>query len=78
MAAPVCRTCIWWMSDPPSALEKRLGPQFGECRRNAPRLQLSRHTDDCSSVWPPTSADDWCGEHRPDLQATLPMERSYA
>lgn len=76
--AQTCRNCVWWRADGATALEKRVGAEFGECRRSAPRLKLSRHTDDTESVWPPTMADDWCGEHRPDMQSSLPLENSDA
>lgn len=72
----ICRTCIWWRAEPPTALGKRVGAEFGECRRHAPRLKMSRHSDETESVWPPTLADDWCGEFKPDLQTRIPLEAS--
>lgn len=70
----LCRTCIWWKEDVSQPLKRRLGPVFGECRRQSPRVQLSRHSDDAASIWPPTEAGDWCGEHTPDLQSKLALE----
>ena len=45
------------------------GP-FGECRRNAPAVDLlpyteRRDTHQPVAVWPATSAKDWCGQHEP-------------
>ncbi|MBB3771569.1 hypothetical protein FHS55_002168 [Angulomicrobium tetraedrale] len=77
MATPTCRTCIFWQPDVVQPLKGALGNSDGDCRRNSPRLRFPRHSEDAvSSAWPPTAADDWCGEHRPDFQGHLPMEAS--
>lgn len=74
--AHTCRTCIWWKPAEQQPMKGKLGLQWGDCRRQSPRLQLARYSDERSSAWPPTSVDDWCGEHRPELQSTLPLEAS--
>jgi len=64
-----CRGCLFWKPNyEPNA--ERQAP-YGECRRHAPRIKFDRFDNDArSSVWPPTDAGDWCGEHRPK---TLPL-----
>ena len=72
MAEFTCSNCCFWKPYQTPA-SKPVRPTDGNCRRHAPRLQFSRHTDDTSSVWPPTGAEDWCGDHR---HANLPLPLS--
>lgn len=69
-----CENCAFWRQDDPPKSRERTRALFGECRRSAPRLKFDRYDGDTtSSVWPPTSQGDWCGEFRPtDMQ--LPLE----
>jgi hypothetical protein len=62
----VCGNCIWFSS----------GSVYGdgECRRNTPRLKLSRHSDEVGAAWPVVESDAWCGEHRPQPQREMALE----
>jgi len=66
-----CRNCCFWKADPVLGPSSERQPTDSECRRHAPRLKFDRFDSDMtSSTWPPTSAGDWCGEHRP---TSLPL-----
>jgi hypothetical protein len=62
---PTCSTCPFWAKYP-----DRPGDTFdmGDCRRHAPTMIAVRAEDprdpaDFSSLFPYTTADEWCGEH---------------
>ena len=44
----------------------------GECRRYAPKPAAEAEFDDW--VWPPTLAEDWCGEFKPMV---VPVEEAH-
>jgi len=41
----------------------RLAPEYGQCRRNAPRPTVSPNWE-----WPLIPDGDWCGEFRPKAE----------
>lgn len=60
-----CAKCIFYYN---------LDAEEGECRKSAPRLRFARDGNADEAVWPPVSANDWCGEFTPDLQIDLPLD----
>lgn len=58
---PTCATCRWWET------ESSCPGAFGECRRHSPLRSEDREGVRAYPypVWPPTSSQDWCGEHAP-------------
>lgn len=59
-----CHDCAWWEQthELPST-PTMAGVTIGRCRAAAPRT-----TPGGLTVWPQTTADDWCGQH-PHLAA---------
>lgn len=64
---PTCASCRWWETESSSC-----PGVFGECRRNAPIRREDREGVRAYPypAWPPTSAQDWCGEHAPRVESS--------
>lgn len=63
---PTCKTCKWWETEGSSC-----PGFFGACRIRAP-IRCGSHEDGKGPPypgWPPTSAQDWCGEYAPNVEA---------
>ena len=61
-----CETCQFYDREGESDGK---GPQWGQCRRQAPRLHpVNLKTYMIEGVWPHVRDDDWCGEWRTPLQ----------
>lgn len=65
---PNCSTCRWWETESSSC-----PGAFGECRRHSPLRSEDREGVRAYPypVWPPTSSQDWCGEHAPRAEAPV-------
>ncbi|GAG68882.1 unnamed protein product [marine sediment metagenome] len=51
-----CEDCRFWDRDVQLIGAKRL------CRKNPPTTTIKDDKDGINSLWPRTSAGDWCGE----------------
>ena len=55
MAEQRCENCRFW---------QLTGEARGQCRRYAPRSERTREGSRCTTIWPFTQGNDWCGEHQ--------------
>jgi hypothetical protein len=60
----ICERCKFWEEDGDI-------PNFGSCRRYAPKAVVSHPIDGPDSmdtIWPRTKNNEWCGEWDPKQQ----------
>ena len=67
-----CETCKFWSPELSKSSALKFGPNIGECRHHSPRGPIQYHWPKrqttvayAVSAFPPTGADDWCGEYQP-------------
>lgn len=55
-----CHTCRYWKETTEAEDQER----NGQCRRSRPYV-LHDGEEGPYTMWPYTTADDWCGDHQP-------------
>jgi hypothetical protein len=59
-----CQTCQFFDRHDQRTVDGKAA-QWGQCRREAPRLSpVNAKPHMIEGVWPHVRGDDWCGEHR--------------
>jgi hypothetical protein len=67
-----CVNCQFYDRHPTRQSEDR-ATQWGQCRREAPRLQpVNAKSHMIEGVWPHVRDDDWCGELKPTVRRAEP------
>jgi hypothetical protein len=72
MTVDKCVSCQFYDRQPIRPNDGR-GIQWGQCRREAPRLQpINAKSHMIEGVWPHVRDDDWCGELKPATRRAEP------
>lgn len=61
MEYEACVTCKFWSGK--LRIDNDRPPEYGECRRNPPRVDTRTPGNDPNAQWPTTMPDHWCGEY---------------